>query len=279
MVMQKLSNLLIIPDGNRRYGKRAYLADIFSKDGNLDSLSLNDEVSFDVIFQLETRIRRFVETKRDPFYYLNITDYLKDLTVPGDYLLRAYRKGVESVDSIVRYVLSHKLAGVLSIYAIQSANLQRKAEVIDAILQAEIDQFLKWAEDAQLVNDVKFKFVGDLALLGTHHKGLAYLEAAKKLKEASKGQKMQVFILAPYDCRWEINQAIIDGKFEESRLIVPPADLVIRTSDEKRISEAIPIQARNAEYVFRKQYFPDFTLEVFKEVLSEFHSRQRRFGL
>ncbi len=276
---KKLSHLLIIPDGNRRYAKRAYLADILLRDGNLDSLALSDKVSFDVIFQLETRIRRFVETEIDPFYNLDIIDYLKDLNVPQPYLSQAYKKGAANIDSIIRYTLTNKLASIISIYGLQPANLQRKNEEINAMLQAEIDQFNEWSQDEQLSRDVKFKFVGDLSLLKAHPKGFMYLDAAKGLEEDSTGERLRIFILAPYKYFLEVNQAIVDGKFEESRLIVPPVDFVIRTSDEKRISEALPIQTRNAEYIFRKQYFPDFTLDVFKGVLAEFYARQRRFGL
>ena len=72
-------------------------------------------------------------------------------------------------------------------------------------------------------------------------------------------------------------QALREGIFKKSTLIVPtPVDLVIRTSGVKRLSGAIPIQAENAEYVYRKEYFPDFSLPRFKEALAEFYRRPRR---
>ncbi len=146
------------------------------------------------------------------------------------------------------------------------------------MLQAELEQFMEWSQDETLLAYAQFRFIGDLALLDKHPMGHIYKEAAHRLEESSKGEKLKVFILAPYYYSWEVNQAIVDGVFDESRLNVPLVDLVIRTSDEKRISEAIPIQSRNAEYVFRKQYFPDFDIPLFKGVLAEFYQRQRRFG-
>lgn len=272
---KELNHLLLIPDGNRRYAKLEHLAKILSEEGNLASLKLPK----DVVLQLEERIRRYVKTKRDPLYdEAGMVDYLKNLGTEADSLSRAYKKGAENIDSIIRYLLSNGLASTISVYGLQPTNLQRKAEEIDAMLQAEIEQFRKWYQDTQLLKDVKFRFVGDFALLKTHSLGHGYEEIAKSLEEDSNGQKLRIFILAPYDYRWEINQAIRDGKFEESNLIVPPVDLVIRTSGEQRISEAIPIQSRNAEYIFSRQYLPDFTVDIFNGVLKEFHNRQRRFG-
>ena len=272
--MKGLRHLLLIPDGNRRYAKREYIAEVLSQHGSLASLPLPK----DVAEQLEERIRKYLQTRRDSYYDENMEDHLKHLDVAIDNL-PAYRKGATNIDSIIRLVLANGSASTISIYGLQPANLQRKAEEIDAMLQAEIEQFNKWLQDAQLLSDVKFRFVGDLTLLESHCMGNQYQGAAKALVESSSGQKLNIFVLAPYDYRWEINQAIREGRFEESRLIVPPVDLVIRTSGEKRISEAVPLQTRNAEYVFRREYFPDFRLDIFNKVLEEFYNRQRKFGL
>mgnify|MGYP001596856888 CR=1 FL=1 len=270
--MEGLTHLLLIPDGNRRYAKRKYIAEVLSQYDSLASLPK------DIAEQLEERIRKYLQTGRDPYYDENMEDHLKHLDVATD-CLQAYRKGATNIDSIIRLVLANGSASTISIYGLQPANLQRKAEEIDTMLQAEIEQFNKWLHDAQFLSTVKFRFVGDLILLESHPKGHTYQEATKILEESSSGQKLDIFILAPYDYRWEINQAIREGRFEESRLIVPPIDLVIRTSGEKRISEAVPIQIRNAEYIFRREYFPDFTLDIFHKVLEEFYNRQRTFGL
>lgn len=268
-----IGNILLIPDGNRRYARREHLATVLSDQGSLARLNLSE----DVAVQLEERIRRFLQTGRDPFYDADMLDYLIEFDIGLDFL-PAYKKGASNIDSVVRYILSDRLANAISIYGLQPANLQRRAEEIDAMLRAEIDQFNQWAQDVGLLADVKFKFVGDLSLLEKYPQGYLYQEAAKKLEESSKGQKLQIFILAPYDYRWEVNQEIRDGVFDESRLVVSLVDLVIRTSNERRISEALPIQSRNAEYVFRREYFPDFTLPVFREVIAEFYQRSRRFG-
>ena len=248
--MKRLNHILIIPDGNRTYA-REYL-------------------------------ERRVEGS------------------PEECLLMAYIKGAQNLDSILRYVLENDVAGILSIYAIQPSNLQRRAYEINAMLQAEIEQFEEWSKDKKLLADVKFRFAGNLKLLETTQKGQVYQEVAKTLEESSNGQKLDVFVLASYDSEWEINESIrnrlIDepslavsldyliqasreGIFKKSTLIVPtPVDLVIRTSGIRRLSGAIPLQAENAEYVDRHEYFPAFSIPQFKGALAEFYRRTRTFG-
>jgi undecaprenyl diphosphate synthase len=55
-------------------------------------------------------------------------------------------------------------------------------------------------------------------------------------------------------------------------------DLLIRTSGELRVSNYLLWQCAYSELVFRDELWPDFTREAFRESLTEFEDRQRRFG-
>jgi undecaprenyl diphosphate synthase len=55
-------------------------------------------------------------------------------------------------------------------------------------------------------------------------------------------------------------------------------DLLIRTSGELRVSNYLLWQCAYSELVFRDELWPDFTREAFRESLTEFEERQRRFG-
>ena len=59
---------------------------------------------------------------------------------------------------------------------------------------------------------------------------------------------------------------------------VPDPEIVIRTSGEMRLSNFLPWQGTYSELFFVKKTWPDFKIEDLKEVLSEFESRDRRFG-
>ena len=74
----------------------------------------------------------------------------------------------------------------------------------------------------------------------------------------------------------EITEADVERELYTAGL--PPVDLLIRTSGEKRTSNFLPWQAAYAEMVFNPILWPDYTREAFARDLSEFASRSRRFG-
>jgi len=60
--------------------------------------------------------------------------------------------------------------------------------------------------------------------------------------------------------------------------VLPDPDLVIRTSGEARISNFLLWQSAYSEYEFIETLWPDFTAEIFADVLNRFGTRERRFG-
>jgi undecaprenyl diphosphate synthase len=59
---------------------------------------------------------------------------------------------------------------------------------------------------------------------------------------------------------------------------LPPPDLVVRTSGERRISNFLLWEAAYAEFVFQDVLWPDYGPEHLKAAVDEFHSRERRYG-
>jgi undecaprenyl diphosphate synthase len=74
----------------------------------------------------------------------------------------------------------------------------------------------------------------------------------------------------------QIDAAAIDGALDTADL--PPLDLLIRTSGEYRLSNFLLWQAAYAELVFVDTLWPDFNGDTFRDALSEFAARERRFG-
>jgi undecaprenyl diphosphate synthase len=60
---------------------------------------------------------------------------------------------------------------------------------------------------------------------------------------------------------------------------VPDPDLLIRTSDERRISNFLLWQLAYSEIVVTPVLWPDFSPQEFHRCLAEFAGRERRFGL
>jgi undecaprenyl diphosphate synthase len=59
----------------------------------------------------------------------------------------------------------------------------------------------------------------------------------------------------------------------------PPADLVIRTGSERRLSNFLLWQAAYAELYFTDRAWPDFSTEDFDRAVAWYHERKRTFGL
>ncbi len=60
--------------------------------------------------------------------------------------------------------------------------------------------------------------------------------------------------------------------------VLPDPDLVIRTSGEARISNFLLWQSAYAEYEFIDTLWPDFTREIFADIVAAYSGRERRFG-
>jgi undecaprenyl diphosphate synthase len=81
------------------------------------------------------------------------------------------------------------------------------------------------------------------------------------------------------------NSIISPEKVDQSTIIehlytrnLPPVDLLIRTSGEKRISNFLLWHIAYAELYFTEILWPDFTKEHLHEALINYGKRERRFG-
>lgn len=60
---------------------------------------------------------------------------------------------------------------------------------------------------------------------------------------------------------------------------VSPVDYLIRTGDEPHLSAGFLMwHIQNSQLYFAKEYYPDFTSEVFERAVVDFSERDRRFG-
>ncbi len=78
-----------------------------------------------------------------------------------------------------------------------------------------------------------------------------------------------------------LDPAAIDEAMIESHLYthpLPPVDLLIRTSGEKRLSNFLLWQSAYAELYFTDVYWPDFDETELMKALDFYASRERRFG-
>ncbi|MDQ2859349.1 MAG: polyprenyl diphosphate synthase [Pseudomonadota bacterium] len=75
--------------------------------------------------------------------------------------------------------------------------------------------------------------------------------------------------------------ADLDERVFEAQLSTAPAcapDLIIRTGCERRLSNFLLWECAYAELIFQDVYWPDYGAEHLKAAVTDFHSRERRYG-
>jgi len=76
--------------------------------------------------------------------------------------------------------------------------------------------------------------------------------------------------------RDEFARALATANCDPGR--TPEVDLLIRTGGEQRLSDFLLWECAYAEFVFSNRMWPDFDAGDLESAVTEFHSRQRRFG-
>jgi undecaprenyl diphosphate synthase len=123
-------------------------------------------------------------------------------------------------------------------------------------------------------------------------------EKIKKAQDKTKGNTgLKVVLALNYGGRQEIIDAakkftgdVLAGKIQPEDLDeqrfrsylyasdIPDPDLLIRTSEELRISNFLLWQLSYSEFYFSKKCWPDFGMDDLKEAIGEYQKRDRRFG-
>ena len=73
-----------------------------------------------------------------------------------------------------------------------------------------------------------------------------------------------------------INKTLFESYLYSNEL--PSIDLLIRTSNEKRLSNFMLYQAAYSELYFPKIHWPSFNKKYLEKAIIEYQSRDRRFG-
>jgi len=209
--------------------------------------------------------------------------------------LSGHNAGMKAMNEIVRKSVE---LGVkyLTVYAFSTENWKRAADEVNGIFKLlvfYVDKELKELHE----HNIKVTALGDYSKLP--EAAVERIEKALKTTENNTG--MQFNIAINYGGRDEIARAVrnictqinsglvspedVDEEMISANLYtgesyakVPDPDLVIRTSGEMRISNFLIWQSAYSEFVFTDVLWPDFSREEFEKAISEYQSRERRFG-
>ncbi len=180
----------------------------------------------------------------------------------------------------------------LTVYAFSTENWKRPQEEVDALMKL-LNSYLDTSIKTSTKNNMRVRVIGDTSKLPEDMR-----LKIRDLEEASKdntGLKFQVAI--NYGGRDEIiraakafatevkeNRAEIDNIDEtifETYLDtreIPDPDLLIRTSDERRLSNFLLWQLAYTEFYFTDVLWPDFNKKELMKAVEYYNSKTRKFG-
>jgi len=202
-----------------------------------------------------------------------------------------HRRGAESVRSVIK-AASKKGIKYLTLFGFSSENWKRpSSEVLD--LMGLLRLYLKKEMRALDKQGVCFRVIGERSRLPDDVQDLV-----KTAEEKTKNnQGLNLVLALSYGGRAEIVKAARDlavrvkaGEIDAADINedlfadnletvgLPEPDVLIRTSGEKRISNFLLWQCAYTEFIFTDTLWPDFGTEAFEDALSEFSSRERRYG-
>ncbi len=180
----------------------------------------------------------------------------------------------------------------LTIFAFSTENWKRTQAEVSGLMSL-FRRYIASEARALLDNGIRVRFIGDRVKLDEK---LVRLMDELELMTAYN-DLLHLTVALNYGGRDEVARAtkrlardVKAGKLDPESVnsetlaryldtyVLPDPDLVIRTSGEARISNFLLWQSAYSEYEFIDTLWPDFTAEIFGEIIANFGKRERRFG-
>ncbi|MDR0898651.1 MAG: di-trans,poly-cis-decaprenylcistransferase [Oscillospiraceae bacterium] len=202
-----------------------------------------------------------------------------------------HRRGVEALRAVIRESGTLGI-GVLTLYAFSTENWKRSTEEVGVLMGLMLEFFGREIDELHR-SGVNIRILGDVAGLPPPQREVA--ERAMRITGGNTGLQLNIainyggrdeIIRAARALAWQaLAGAITPDAIDEAAFAAaldthgqPDVDLVIRTSGEMRLSNFLPFQTAYAEFLFPETLWPDFGLAAYREALSAYAARDRRFG-
>ncbi len=177
----------------------------------------------------------------------------------------------------------------ITYFAFSSENWQRTPDEVKYLMELFVN---KLTTEIAEVHDkgVRFRMLGSRQGLGKRL--LAAIDRAEELTAKNAGGTLAICL--NYGGEQELADATaelirkgtkaadVTPELLAQHLYVPdlpPIDLVIRTSGERRLSGFMLYRAAYAELYFVDKHWPDFSADDLGEALADYGKRKRRFGV
>ena len=199
------------------------------------------------------------------------------------------RGHVEGVKAVERTIEKAKELGIkyLTFYAFSTENWKRPKEEIRFLMEL-LREYLKQKRPTFVRDNIRVSFIGRRDRIPAD----TLKEMEKTEEETAKCNGIWVFVAVDYGGRDEIvravNRIIADGYKEVNEELirryldlptdVPDPDLLIRTANERRVSNFLLWYLSYTEFYFTPVLWPDFDEGELLRAIKDFSKRERKFG-
>jgi undecaprenyl diphosphate synthase len=210
----------------------------------------------------------------------------------GELRVSGHNAGITSVRDTVE-ACAQLGVEYLTLYAFSTENWKRPIHEVSALMHLLIQAIRKETKTLH-DNNIKLNAIGNIFALPPNVR--KELEEAMEITRDNK--RMTLSLALSYSGRWEIMEAtrqiaadvkagklqpedITDDIFEQNLATygMPHPELMIRTSGEFRISNFLLWQLAYTEIHITDCYWPDFRRNKLYDAISDFQTRERRFGM
>jgi len=197
-----------------------------------------------------------------------------------------HRKGAGVLKKALRTLNSLPIS-IVTIWGFSADNWKRSKGEINGIM-AVLEETIGGMRKELMQKNIRFMHLGRKDRIPKSLKKV--IEEMEELTKNNKGKKFAAAIdfggvdqemrimrkIQTLPKKTKISLELLE-KLRDSEGIITPADLIIRTSGEKRTSD-LGWLAQNAEFYSIDKLLPDCSIKDFVEALLDYSKRERRFG-
>jgi len=205
--------------------------------------------------------------------------------------IAGHQQGVRTVRKITE-ICSNLGVEILTLYTFSAENWKRPSLEVNALMKLLVTSLRNEVKNL-IKNNVKFTVIGDIQSLDNNiQSGLD-----EAIQNTAENDGLNLNLAINYGSRQEIanatkniakkiqlgkmnldqiNEDSINNELYTAKIVDP--DLLIRTGGESRISNFLLWQIAYTEIHISDIYWPSFGKHELLEAISDFQSRERRFG-
>lgn len=198
-----------------------------------------------------------------------------------------HRAGADAVDRVVTAAVRRGV-DVLTLYAFSCANWQRPRVEVRSLFGL-FRRYLKEQTRRCVEQSIRLNVIGRRDRLD--RRLLELIQQSEQQTAHCAGMVLRIAV--DYSAQWSLMHACRASRelvhIERDEFVrqlaavnhsvaVGDVDLMIRTGGERRLSDFLLWESAYAELYFTSRLWPDFSAEDFELALTEYASRDRRFG-